>query len=350
MDSDEHELHGTEFRAQFPERLTPVADYRSEEPRGLPPERFSGPRQRLKLAVFLFFLTCWSTFEAQGFVYSVAVMSFLLAHEMGHYVQSRRYGVPASFPYFIPMTFSPLGTMGAVIVQQGGVADRKALFDIAISGPLAGLVLALPLACYGIAHATIVDLPRNQEVFLFGDPLLFKWLTTLWHGPLKPGQELALNPILFAGWVGIFITALNLIPIGQLDGGHILYTLVRKKAHVIARLLLAFAALTVVYGGLFIQDAYFSWTLMLALVWFMGPKHPPTANDYVPLGTARIILGWLTLSFVIVGFIPTPMYVTRIDQAPPVQPAPVVQPPAPGVPILTTSLPAVDSGRYTSQR
>ena len=109
-----------------------------------------------------------------------------------------------------------------------------------------------------------------------------------------------MHPIAFAGWVGIFITALNLIPIGQLDGGHILYALLRRHAHLVAQLLLAAAAIGVIVGG------YWGWTLMIVLLMLMGPIHPPTANDDVPLGTTRTTLGWASLAFVIIGFTPTP--------------------------------------------
>jgi membrane-associated protease RseP (regulator of RpoE activity) len=136
-----------------------------------------------------------------------------------------------------------------------------------------------------------------------GEPLLFKGLAYLTFGHIGPTQDVALHPIAFAGWVGIFITALNLIPIGQLDGGHILYALLRRKAHIVAQLLLIGAALGVVIGR------YWGWSLMIVLLMLIGPIHPPTANDDVPLGTTRIILGWASLLFVIIGFTPTPFIV-----------------------------------------
>lgn len=270
------------------------------------------PRRRLPLVLFL--LTCVSTWLVGGWTYAVAIMSILGAHEMGHFLQARRYRVPASFPYFIPMPLSPLGTMGAVIVQQAGVANRKALFDIAISGPLAGLMVALPVLYWGMTHSRVVNLPPFQDVppyktaLMYGDPLLVKGMTRLIHGRLGPGQEIEMPPLGFAGWVGIFITGLNLIPIGQLDGGHILYTLLRRKAVLVARALFLTAVLFVIYGGLFIQESYYGWFAMLAMLWLMGTRHPPTADDSVPLGTGRVVLGWLTLLFIFVGFTPTPFY------------------------------------------
>ncbi|HXY32639.1 MAG TPA: site-2 protease family protein, partial [Planctomycetaceae bacterium] len=243
-----------------------------------------------------------------GGIYFAAVMTILVAHEMGHYLQSRRYKVPATFPFFIPFPISPFGTMGAVIIQGPGVADRKSLFDIAISGPLAGLVFAIPITLIGLsqAHVDVIHGVGTQ----YGDPLLLKWLARLYFGPIPEDHDVILNPWLFAGWVGIFITALNLIPIGQLDGGHILYTLIGRRAHPVAMLLLALALTFMIVRG------EFAYGVMVALLFLSGPRHPPTANDHVPLGIGRIVLGWLTLAFVIVGFTPVPI---TMPTAPPQQ-------------------------------
>jgi membrane-associated protease RseP (regulator of RpoE activity) len=135
-----------------------------------------------------------------------------------------------------------------------------------------------------------------------GEPLLFKGLAYLTFGPIAKNQDILLDPIAYAGWVGIFITALNLFPIGQLDGGHILYALLRRQSHAVARTVLIAAIIAVIVWRLW------AWTLMLFLLLLMGPVHPPTANDDVPLGTTRTILGWASLMFVIIGFTPTPFY------------------------------------------
>ena len=239
-----------------------------------------------------------------GFQYSFAVMLILFSHEMGHYLQAKRYKVAASPPFFIPMPLLPFGTMGAVIVQRSGYADRKKLYDIAISGPLAGLVFALPVAWMGALNSEVASRAKlvGQSVE-FGDPLVMQWMYELVHGPLGPDQVIMLNPLLFAGWVGIFITALNLIPIGQLDGGHILYSLIGRRAHVVAMLL--------VYGTLayMVATRNFQYALMLGLIVLMGPRHPPTANDNIELGWFRVVLGWLTLAFIVIGFTPVPMVI-----------------------------------------
>lgn len=251
----------------------------------------------------------WRQSLLNGLTYATAVLVMLGAHEMGHYLQARRYGVPASLPMFIPMPFGPLGTMGAVIAQQPGVADRKSMFDIAISGPLAGLAVALPLNWWGIQHSRVELIQPNQAGWT--NPLIVEWMIGWIHKPLQPGEDIILNPILFAGWVGIFITALNLIPIGQLDGGHILYCLVGRKAHRIARALYMGAVAFVVFQVLRGHSEYSAWTLMLILVGFMGTRHPPTADDRVPLGIIRIFLGWITLAFIFIGFVPSPMYESK---------------------------------------
>lgn len=255
---------------------------------------------RIGLPLILFLATCWTTYRVGGAEYAIAIMTILLAHEMGHFLQARRYGVPASLPLFIPIPAEPIGTMGAVIAMQPGVGDRKAIFDIAITGPVAGLVFALVFSVYGLQSSRVVDTTDLVAMHKLGEPLLFKLLAYLVFGPLPENLDIALGPVAFAGWVGIFITALNLIPIGQLDGGHILYALLLERAHPVAQLLLVGAAVGVVVGG------YWGWTVMLLLLMLMGPIHPPTANDNVPLGTARTFLGWASLLFVIVGFTPTP--------------------------------------------
>jgi membrane-associated protease RseP (regulator of RpoE activity) len=243
----------------------------------------------------------------RGLTYSSCVLAILGAHEMGHYLQARRYGVPASLPFFIPLPISPFGTMGAVIVQQSGVATRRSMYDIAISGPLAGLAVTLPLTWFGLTLSEVKVIPHDAHLMMYGDPLLLKWMSRLVVGPIPAGSDLFMHPMLFAAWVGIFITALNLIPIGQLDGGHILYCLIGKQAHVIARGLFVAGVSAVVYSFLFGDNSFISWTLMLVLIWMFGTRHPPTANDREPLGPVRIILGWLTLMFVVIGLTPVPI-------------------------------------------
>ena len=251
--------------------------------------------------ILLFFATCATTFLVGGPWYCLALMTILLCHEFGHYVQARRYHVPASLPYFIPMPLPPLGTMGAVITMHRRIPNRKALFDIGITGPLAGLVPAIICCVVGLQNASIARVPAGESVF--GDPLLLKYLVYLRFGSLPAGYDVLLNPLLFAGWVGIFITGLNLIPIGQLDGGHVLYALLKQRAHLVATVILYAAIIGVVLTG------NWGWSLMLLLLIFIGPKHPPTADDDAPLGPGRVVLGWITLAMMFVTFTPQPFKV-----------------------------------------
>ena len=307
-------------------------------PEGSPPPRRPRPPSWLRrhLPLILFVATCLTTFLAgsqltnvvlytleyvaehhswptdlqkighqlpgwcyDGLIYAASIMTILLSHEMGHYLQTRRYGVPASLPIFLPMPIGPIGTIGAVIGMRPGVGDRKAIFDIGITGPLAGLVPTLFFCVVGLRHAGFV--PGSEQ---YGEPLLIQLLAWLRFGPRPEGLIGIHNPMLFAAWVGLLITSLNLLPIGQLDGGHILYALLRKKAHHVASLLLMAAAAAVVVATVIFD--YYIWTVMILLLLVMGPNHPPTANDDVPLGPTRIVLGWLTLAFVLVGFTPMP--------------------------------------------
>jgi membrane-associated protease RseP (regulator of RpoE activity) len=337
-----------EITTFFPREIEVLDPRRRNVPRSYLPRR--SVRSNRRVALVLFLATCFSVFMAgmvpgkgiaalygrdasdpplppvsellaSGLTYFGAVMTILIAHEMGHYLQARRYRVPATLPYFIPFPITPFGTMGAVIVQGAGVANRKSLFDIAVSGPLAGLVFALPITMLGISRAQVSDSAPPPGELIYGMPLIFEWLVHWIRGPLPEGSwGLADNPWLFAGWVGIFITALNLVPIGQLDGGHILYTLIGRRAHRVALgLLFAAAAFMILTGQI-------SYVFMIVLLVVAGPRHPPTADDNVPLGAGRIALGWLTLAFVIIGFTPIPISMAhRVERQPAPAPRPVRQ-------------------------
>jgi membrane-associated protease RseP (regulator of RpoE activity) len=288
----------------FPSPPSP-SDYHPENPYSAPGSAIDyvdepdvRPR-RILLPLVLFVATCFTTYGVGGSVYSAAVMWILLSHELGHYLQALRYRVPASLPYFIPIPFPPLGTMGAVIGMSAHMGDRRALFDIGITGPLAGMVPAMICSVVGLQMSSVGPIPPGV-VSPLGDPLLFQMLVRWIFGELPPGHDVFLHPLAYAGWVGVLVTSVNLFPIGQLDGGHILYAILRRKAHLVstAVLLAAFAAV--------IYTRSYQWSLMILLLMVIGPRHPPTANDDMPLGTGRIVLGWLTLAFIILGFTPRP--------------------------------------------
>jgi membrane-associated protease RseP (regulator of RpoE activity) len=308
-------------RAEFPEASPAQQEYAVgtaiDGPR---PEVGARPpvarRRRVRLPVLLFVATCLSTllaggdfrisggrvlFDVQsGLIYALSVMTILVCHEAGHFVQAWRYGVPASLPFFLPMPFSPIGTFGAVIGMDARIGDRKALFDIGITGPLAGLVPTIICCVVGLQLSKPgTGLPDPHEHVL-GTSFLFSHLAQWMLEPSR-GAWVDLHPMAMAGWVGLLVTALNLLPIGQLDGGHILYGLLRKKAHYVATLLLMLAVVAVLFLG------FWWWWLMVFLLVLMGPKHPPTANDNVSIGAVRHLLGWLTLVIVPLGLPPMPL-------------------------------------------
>lgn len=275
-------------------------------------------KRRWRLPILLFVATClstlyagmensailgtdWFTMFVDGLRYAVPVMTILLCHEMGHFIQAHRYGVYATPPYFIPMPFSPLGTFGAVIAMEPRMGHRKALFDIGITGPLAGLVPTFIFLIVGL-RCSKFGVPSPGD-FAIGASPLFRFLTDKIVGQPPPHLTVLFDPMAFAGWVGLLITSLNLIPIGQLDGGHVLYALLREKANRVASLLLLTAVFVVAWNF----REFGSWMLMLILLLVMGPVHPPTADDEEPLGIGRTILGWLTLAFIVLGFTPTPI-------------------------------------------
>lgn len=244
----------------------------------------------------------WEWFRSAG-SYALAVMIILTAHEAGHFLQARRYGVRVSLPYFIPMPLTPIGTLGAVIAMDARVPNRRVLFDIGVTGPLAGLVPTVICCIWGMQQARYA--PVGEDALIFGDPLLFHWLAQWLLGPRPKGHEILLNPILFAGWVGLLITSLNLLPVGQLDGGHVLYALVGRKARRIAQIVLLAATALVIYTTIRYHNP--GWMLMVILLYLIGPGHPPTYQDHVGVGPFRTLLGWLMLGFIFVGLTPMPV-------------------------------------------
>jgi membrane-associated protease RseP (regulator of RpoE activity) len=168
--------------------------------------------------------------------FTAALLGILLAHEFGHYVAARIHKVDASLPFFIPMPLSPFGTMGAVINMRQVIPTRRALLDIGAAGPLAGLAIAIPLYAWGVAHSTLIPLDGGGggSFVSLGDSLLARGLDR-WFGPPVPeGMDLLLSPVAYAGWAGMFVTMINLFPLGQLDAGHVAYALLGPRQNAIA--------------------------------------------------------------------------------------------------------------------
>ena len=252
------------------------------------------------LNILLFALTICSTYLIGGFWYSLSLTSILLAHEMGHFLMSRRHGVPASLPYFLPVPFPPFGTFGAIIKMKGRMTSRKALFDIGVAGPLLGLLVSLPAIIIGLLLSEPVPLAQTQDHFIhLGDSLLFALVEEIVLGGLPEGYDLCLHPVAYAGWVGLFVTALNLLPVGQLDGGHIAYALFGRKSKIV------FGLTIMLWMGISVFF-YVGWTLMILLVLLFGFRHPPPLDDVTPLDLRRKVLGGVVFFLFILSFTPVP--------------------------------------------
>ena len=237
-----------------------------------------------------------------GLPYSIAIIIILLSHEMGHYFAAKRFGVRATLPYFIPFP-SLFGTMGAVIKTKSPIPDRRALFYIGTMGPLSGFVVSLIAVIIGIYLSEIKPVPvPSKEILIpvMGDSLLFKFLVWKIHGTMHPGYDLYLSGIAWAGWIGFFVTSLNLIPIGQLDGGHILYSLIGRK-----QVCFGWCALCIIICLAFVWPGWIVW-IVLSLVLFMIAH--PAVPDSAPLSTQEKALGWFCMSLLIFTFIPIPVY------------------------------------------
>lgn len=311
----------------------------SAEPAELPPIRWRRPLVLFALTVLSVFVTgaMYATPHLDpfgdprallralpsGWSFAVPLMSILLCHELGHYFAARYHRVPASLPYFIPVPLvSPFGTMGAVIGMRGRIRSRDALLDIGASGPLAGLVIAIPVLVYGLATSK-VDLPSDHSV-QEGQSLLYLLLKRIVIGPIPVDRDVMLNPMAFAGWSGLFVTALNLLPVGQLDGGHVAYALLGPRHNRIARaihwsLLAVFAynlikfMLPVVHTrrwsetGQAISNSVF-WLMWFGLLHLLarasGRNHPPT--DPGELSPGRRAIAVVTLILFVLLFMPTP--------------------------------------------
>lgn len=276
-------------------------------------------RKKIRLPIVLFLCTLITTASAgalqngadplsnpwqilSGLPFAITLMTILLVHEMGHYLTSRYHGVKATLPYFIPAP-SFIGTFGAFIKMESPPPDRRSLFDVAAAGPLAGLVLAIPAVIVGLRLSTVALEEGVHEGIALGSSLLLSFLSWITLGLLPEEANILMHPIGFAGWIGLLVTALNLIPVGQLDGGHVAYALFGQKHIWVSRLALA-AILAL--GLMRWWDGWLIWGLLLIL---MGVRHPPPQDPYLPLDLKRKCIGWFMLAILAVTFIPVPFSV-----------------------------------------
>ena len=237
----------------------------------------------------------------KGIPFSATLLGILVTHEFGHYVFARVHRVPATLPLFIPGPPHFVGTFGAIIRMRGPILSRKALFDIGVAGPIAGFVVALIALIVGLSQASVVPL-RTTYGLQLGEPLLLQFLAWMIIGPLPVGTDIVLGPVGFAAWFGLFITSLNLIPIGQLDGGHVAYALWGGTQRTLA---LGMVPVLFVLGFI----GWPGWYLWAMLGMLFGLGHPPIQDPHVRLGRSREIVGWCALAIFLLTFVPIPFTV-----------------------------------------
>ena len=235
--------------------------------------------------------------------FSIPLMAILGIQELGHYFASKRHGVAASLPFFIPLPPGPLplGTMGAVISMREPIPDRRALLDIGVAGPIAGFLVSIPVLIIGLSMSTMVFKSElAQGTLMLGDNVLILLLSNLMFN-VPPGYTISLHPTAFAGWVGLLVTAINLLPAGQLDGGHIARAVLREKHRYISfATIILLAAMTFLGIG--------NWLLLiLLLVFLLGAEHPPALNEYISLDGRRKMLALIALIIFILSFPPMPV-------------------------------------------
>jgi membrane-associated protease RseP (regulator of RpoE activity) len=278
------------------------------------------------LPIGLFLLTCFTTLWAgayqtyngpdrgpvnfllsdpgriwQGIPFAGALLFILTTHELGHYVLSKIHGLPASLPLFIPGPPHFIGTFGAIIRMRGPILDRRALFDIGVAGPLAGFIVAVVVLIVGLHLSTVVERTATSGLQL-GEPLLLQLLARLIIGSIPPEADVVLHPIGFAAWFGLFVTSLNLLPIGQLDGGHVAYALWGRHQKTVA---FVFVPILILLGFL----GWAGWFLWAVMAGMFGLGHPPVMDPHVPLGRGRTIVGWIALAVFVSTFVPVPFSV-----------------------------------------
>jgi membrane-associated protease RseP (regulator of RpoE activity) len=243
--------------------------------------------------------TLWQRFVF-GLPFSLTIMTIVASHELGHYLTARRYRVSTSLPVFIPFPFSIIGTLGAFILIRSPFPNRRSLIDIGLAGPLAGFIVCVPALFIGIATSRPSVAAAAEGSMGLGEPLLLKAVAH-WIWSEQPNQDFTLSPVGLAAWFGLLLTAINLLPIGQLDGGHTTYALFREKAHRLSEL--AFYAL------LPLSLLTPSWLFFAMFTYLLGIRrpHPPTMHDDAPLTMSRKILGIVGLLTFVLCFTPEPI-------------------------------------------
>jgi membrane-associated protease RseP (regulator of RpoE activity) len=233
----------------------------------------------------------------KGIPFAFTLLLILGSHEFGHYFVSRHHHVEATFPYFIPApTF--IGTFGAVIRMKSPIMDRQTLLDIGVAGPLAGIVVSIPALFLGLSLSEVVPSVPEGGLSL-GTSILFSLINWVVNGAMPADTNLVLHPVAFAGWIGLLVTSLNLLPVGQLDGGHVTYAIFGRRQQAVAKAVMIALFFLGVLG-------WTGWLFWGAILMIMGINHPPVVYDWIPLDGRRKIIGWLTLMLFVMTFTPIP--------------------------------------------
>lgn len=237
-----------------------------------------------------------------GLGYSIPVMSILTAHELGHYFACRAYNVDATLPYFLPAPITFTGTLGAVIRIREPFPSKRALFDIGVAGPIAGFVVLVPFLVWGLWLSDVRPVPGGEHIY-FGEPLLWKTLEWLRFGAVPDGYDVYTHPMGIAAWFGMLATALNLLPFGQLDGGHIIYSVFGARA---ARISMATLGLVVVLTFWTVSWVLFA-VMLIAMAYLVGFQHPRVWDEHIPLDPGRRAIALFAVIIFILCFTPVPI-------------------------------------------
>jgi membrane-associated protease RseP (regulator of RpoE activity) len=258
-----------------------------------------------------------------GLWFSIPLMAILFAHEMGHYLTSRHHNIDASLPYFVPVpAVFPffIGTLGAFIRQRELARTRRVMFDIGAAGPWAGVMLAIPAVVIGLYLSDVTPLDKASGGLQLGNSILFLGLARMVLGVDPRTVNVNLNPIAFAGWLGLFVTAMNLLPMGQLDGGHVVYTLFPRRHRTISTLFFVTCVLMVLVPLALGLSFWGGWLLWAVLALAFGLGHPSTVDRDTPLDRRRRLAAWATVALFIVTFSPVPFAIEQPEATlPPTQ-------------------------------
>jgi membrane-associated protease RseP (regulator of RpoE activity) len=242
----------------------------------------------------------WILFFLRGWVFSVPLMTILLVHEMGHYLTGRRHHLDVTPPYFIP-AIPPLGTFGAFIKIRSPITNRKVLVEVGASGPMAGALIAIPLLIVGLYLSEMRPQMGEAKGFSFGSSIILELLCLLRFGEFSFNSTILLHPTAMAAWFGLFVTAMNLLPIGQLDGGHVIYALFGPRR---AQIISTVVFVCLIPLGILLWPGWFMFGI---LTLFLGLRHPPPLDPYTPLDRSGRLLGWAAIVLFFLTFIPVPL-------------------------------------------